>query len=1145
MSGERRERASREATLIQLAAADPGHSVSLRASAGSGKTKVLVDRIVRLLLVKAPLKSVVALTFTRKAAVEIKQRLRERLGELARLDGAGLERELEDLLGDPPGDAELERAAVVYEEVLEDASGLLIGTIHTFCQTLLKRFADEAGLDPSFAILENTDDLWDEALAGLETDLGREKDAAADLADLTPDPAAARQQLRRIRDTRLELDRWCDRLGGTPGADRAGLLPALAADLAEHLFRGTSLADVTAPSLEDLREPAVAAARDYAGPGLDAVLATHPQKGREKLVDELQGRRDAMLAIVADLAGDADLEAALRRLFDVALTRSGTPRKTRSGTKKEPYVTERHAAVAQAAEPVLALSRLSELLDLHRRNLLWLRFGLRALDRYAALKRRDRCLDFHDLEREAWRLVRDLEVGPWILYRLDARLDHLLVDEFQDTNRNQWEILRPFAEEFLAGPADDGRPRSAFFVGDVKQSIYGFRGARPGIFGEAESLLATMTGQSTLTLPTNFRSLPAVVEAVGEIFAAPPLAGLLPAGEAETATQIPHREGRGMVLITAPVEGLDGADAHEVAAERARRAVERILRDGRVEEDGAERPARYGDILLLARTRTHLAAYETALRRAGIPVVPAGRGALARSREVQDMLLLLHWLVFPADDAALAGVLRSPLFRMGEAALQDLLSRRLDRRGGRGSLWDVLDADEVSPAAARLRDWRGRVGRESVHRLLRRIYRDTRATRAFGAALGEQARYNLLRLHDMALAHDRTAFPSVRGYLAEVERAAVREDQEEAVLPDSDRGRVRMMTIHGAKGLEAPFVLLVDHAHPMDREPDRLVLSDPHGESGPLVTGLRKPHRDPAAGTVVSAAAGTAMDEIRREQADLLYVAMTRARDELIALGAAPTRNANAPSFARWLEDGPRGFDDTPTWLETDDDGGGPDTRDDAADTAPRAWEPCGWQPLLETISPSRHAAPPLAEDTAADARLSAPETADSAHEDASGDPAARQAALAHGTAVHAWLQRAAEDGAMPPGDGPAHAEARKVFENPEHAWIFAPEGGAAHCEVPVIARLAGGGDGPERRVLGTVDRLLLSDGEIVVIDYKSNRVAEDELAAVIDHYRPQMNAYGQALAAAYPGRDVRLALLFTRLSGDAGPGRLVLVDPA
>ncbi|MBU0741805.1 PD-(D/E)XK nuclease family protein, partial [bacterium] len=579
------------------------------------------------------------------------------------------------------------------------------------------------------------------------------------------------------------------------------------------------------------------------------------------------------------------------------------------------------------------------------------------------------------------------------------------------------------------------------------------------------------------------------------------------------------------------------------------RAVLRIQREGRVREDAGERPARFGDILLLARTRTHLAAYEKALRRAGVPIVPAGRGALARSREVQDMLLLLRWLVFRADDTALAGVLRSPLFRTGEAAFQALLAVRLARGGGRGSLWQAMRSDDAPAAlagtAALLGDWLGRVGRESVHRLLRRIYRESRATERFAAALGEQARYNLLRLHDLALAHDRVSFPSLRGFLAEVERAAVREDQEEAVLPDTDQGRVRMMTIHGAKGLEAPFVLLVDHADPMARAPDRVVLPDLHGESGPLVTGLRKAHRDGDAQTAVAVAAGCALQESRREQADLLYVAMTRARDELIVVGAAPSRNKDAPSFAGWLAAGPRGFDETPAWMESDIDYAGP--RAGAGETAetPRTWEPCGWLPLLATVTPSRLEAPPLPADAPpdheTDAPLTVPETADGAQDGPEREAAAaREAALAHGVEVHAWLRRAAEENAMPDGSGAAREEARAVFENPAHAWIFRPDDGDALCEAPIIARPGRGGDGPEKRILGAVDRLLSTDDEIVVIDYKSNRVDGGDLDAVVVHYRPQMEAYGEALTAALPGRRVRLVLLFTGLTGDEGRGRCV-----
>ncbi len=1138
MTEDRRDRVSREAGEIQREAADPTRSVALRASAGSGKTRVLVDRILRLLLVKTRLKSVVALTFTRKAAVEIRARLRDRLGELARLDRDELTTELHQLLGRPPETDELDRAALIYEEVLEDSTGLLIGTIHTFCTTLLRRFADEAGLDPTFAVIENTDDLWDEALTCLESEVSREPGGPADLAAVAADPAATRTALRGVEYERLELDRWCDRIAADrglpePSPYRAEMLDDLAADLAVRLFSDSPLSDVPSPDLEDLRGTAITVARAYAETSLDAILETQPVDDRRKLAAELDKRRGTLLAAADALAGGEAVAPALDALFMAVLTKEGGPRQTKSGGRKEEIKSVRVETVATTAAPVQALLQLRLMVDLYQVNVRLLRYRLRVLDHYTRLKQRDRCLDFHDLERLAWRLVRDPELGDWILYRLDARLDHLLVDEFQDTNRNQWEILRPFAEEFVAGAAEDGRPRSAFFVGDVKQSIYGFRGARPVIFGEVEDWLVRMTEQSTLTLPANFRSLPAVVETVGDLFQDPPLSDLLPGPqEVEAARQTPYRnDGHGEVLISEPVAA-DDDDPQAEAATRAVRTVARIVDEATVAEGDGRRPARYGDILLLARTRTHLAAYEDAFRTARIPIVPAGRGALARSREVRDILQLLRWLAFPSDDAALACVLRSPLFRCDEASWQDLLTTRLSGGDKRGALWQALrKVDSSSPlSAARdlLDGWLKKVGNESVHRLLRRIYRNADAPSRFAAAMGDQARYNLLRLHDLALSHGQSAFPTLRSFVAEIERAEIREDEEEAVLPDTDLGRVRMMTIHGAKGLEAPFVLLVDYADPMAREPERIVLPMPHDgtgsvdESGPLVTGLRKEHRT-GEGPVADAAR-LALGDVRREQANLLYVAMTRACDGLTLLGAAANRNREAPSFARWLDASPHDLDAPPDWMLTGADPGGPiDTRD--TDTVvDNLWEPCGWAPRIDIETPSAPKTPPP---------VSGPGGAPDA-------PIDRDTAQAHGTAVHGWLERATEIGVMPPGNTPAHEEAHAVFENPAHDWIFRPASGDAYSEAPVMARNGHTASGTEKRIVGTVDRLLLTTDEIVVIDYKTNRVTDAQLDAVVAHYRPQMEMYGNAIAAARPGCRVKLVLLFTALEGESGTGRVV-----
>ena len=1135
MTETRREIAAREATVIQRRAADPRRSLCLRASAGSGKTKVLVDRIVRLLLDRSPLKSIVALTFTRKAAVEIRDRLNGRVGALARMDPAELTAALTDLLDRQPSADEADRAARLYEEALEDASGLLIGTIHTFCTTLLRRFADEAGVDPAFAVVEDVDDLWDEALGQLEAEIAADAEDRAEYSRLAADPVAARLLLRRFEAVRLELDRWCDRLAGAAGrpvdAPLAALHPLLAADLAAHLFADTPLAGAGHPTAERLREPLAAAARTYAGEGAASILATQDGADTRKLAAELAERAGTLLSAADALDAGDDVETVLAMIATTLFTAEGGDRKLRSGTTKEPWKSDRNAANADAVRPVQALLRLRELIVLHERNIRLLRFGLRALDRFDELKARDRCLDFHDLERLSWRLVREKDVRAWVLFRLDAGLDHLLIDEFQDTNLNQWELLEPFIQEFTGGRAEDGRARTAFFVGDVKQSIYRFRGARPTLFGDVEKALTAATGDETLTLPANFRSLPGVVDGVGDAFQAVPLRDRLPGPEEiQAARQIPFRdEAQGLLLVPEPAPTDESGVAHAETAQRTVRAVRHLLDTKQVFEHGLWRPARCGDVLVLARTRTHLEAYEKAFRTAALPIVPAGRGALARSREVQDVLLLLRWLVFPADDAALAGVLRSPLFRITERELQSLLALRRDLGGGRRDAWTALRSDQAPPglafAAARLEDWRGRAGNESIHRLLRRIYRETRAPERFAAALGEQARWNLLRLHDLALTHAGSVHPSLRGFIGEIERAALRADQEEAVLPDASGGRIRLMTIHGAKGLEAPFVLLVDAADPMGRRPERLVLDEPHGAAGPLLQDLtRRRLGDEHDDDPLAVAAARAMDAVRSEQANLLYVALTRARDEVIVLGAAPTRGLDEPSFADWLRQARNGWDPTPDWL-TDDAAAPPDSDVPVDETdAVRSWRPTGLRPTVETVKPSSLAPPSTGEPGDRD--------------DANGPPAPtadRDAALAHGTAVHRWLQAAAETGTPPAGAGRAREEAAAVFANPELDPVFRPDTGEAYCEAPVVAHLD-----DRRRLLGTIDRLLLLPDATWVVDYKTNQVPGGDPAGLVAHYRPQMEAYREALRRLRPTLPVRCFLLFTQLEGDRGPGRLI-----
>ncbi len=1194
-----------QATAVQREAASPAASVVLRAAAGAGKTKVLVDRFVRLCLAGSRPKSILAVTFTRKAAVEIKDRLLQQTRLFACLTAAELADGLRELLGREPTPAERQRAARLHAEVLEDLAGLQIGTIHAFCQRILGRMAAELGLDPHFRVLEEEEALWAEALDRLEREAAadpRERDALAGLATA---PDAARRELTRLRRDRVHLERWLDRVRRERGAEPAGpadLLTArraplhgeLTAELRQLLFVGTPLDGAAEPALPDLLPRLREAIEGLAGAGLESVLAAESavtaglQKQAAELREGLTGVRaglqdlqDLAPAAAADPAAAAELETVLEDLRGVLLTGQGQLRKLHG--KKE-TAAGRQATWAAAAAPVLGLLHLADRVTIYRFDSKLLRFGLRALDIYAELKRRDRCVDFQDLEQLAWALLRS-PAGLAVQYRFDEAVDHLLVDEFQDTNRNQWEILRPFAEEFLAGESARGVRRTVFLVGDVKQSIYGFRGAEPALFGEVALWLERQAGAPLLSLPTNFRSLPAVVQSVGRLMSSPPLADLLPPGEAAAARQVAARgEAAGEVAILPVRRADEGGAADHLAAAAAVRIVRHLLRCGRVWADGA--PLSCGDILVLCRSRNRITIYEQAFRQAGIPIAPAGRGLLARGREVKDLLLLLRWLSFPGDDAALAGVLRAPILRVDEATLQRALAR-LDGDRER-SLWHVLQqhAGDLGLAAEveLLGSWLGRSPFLSCHDLLRWIFRTGHLPERYGAALGEQARYNLLRLHDLALAPEQGEAPTLREFAELIRRAGETAAEEEATPPERGSGRVRLMTVHGAKGLEAPVVLLVDAAAPLREDVDRLVLAPPQAD-GPLLYGVRRRHLQ-GSEEVAGAAAPPATDPLRaagehelrqqrREEADILYVAMTRARDALYVVGAEPARKGGRESYQDWLEAAaaadlagggsaaaaPYALAD-PAWLAgeaAEEATGAALPVPAAAEGSCRAWEAPSLPPRIQLVQPSAH-----------DETLrAAAETGEEDDEDGGGEDAeavaagvaaagrARSQALAHGEAVHLWLQVAAEQGELSVENRPRDPHARAAWEEARRvyaectsgklAWIFQPEceGGMGYAEVPILHHLPppeGATGAAERRVVGVIDRLVVFPGRAEIVDYKSDRDAATAAGRdrLRERYGPQLAAYRAAVAALLPGHEVRAHLLLTAPAVPQAAGRLL-----
>jgi len=1132
------------ATEIQCKAADPDRSAAVRASAGSGKTRTLVDRFVRLCVEgehnDVHPRSILAITFTRKAATEIRKGLLKRARLLAMESQEKRREALAELFAARPHPAPLpveeDRAARLYERLLEDPAGLQVGTIHSFCQRILARFATEAGLDPHAGLIENREDLLDEALDRLMVEVATDPELGALAAGFGGRPASVRLRVRNVFAEQMLVDRWLrwiGEAGDIATRPRTHLAPVLLAQVRMSLLGEPDPGD--AVTADDLAPALMTAAADLAGPGLDAVE-------RELDAAELEQLTKPLLALRGQIAVAVDPSA----VRDAFFTSGGDLRKfTRAGGAE--LKARFQELVIEAATPVLRRLRRLDLVDLYRLNRATLVLGLRALDILDELKRRDRVLDFGDLEDMARDLMGDDARAMSLLFRLEDSLRHVLVDEFQDTNFNQHDILAPFIEEFLSGGDENGTMRTVFFVGDLKQSIYGFRGAEPGIF-VGEMTRRTPRGIDVHSLPTNFRSLPPVVEGVGSLFSAEPLVSRLPDGEADDVRQLAFREGdAGPVTVMAAYEDAeDGLTGHQQAAAAAAAIVHDLVEGGAttsVEKDG-ERPLLWSDVMVLYRSRTGVSLYEQAFRDAGIPIEPAGRGMLAASREVQDVLALLRWLVWPEDDVALATVLRSPAMRLSEAKFQELLAARGLFRTAPDSgflppagLWKTLRRatdEEFVAITRRLKDWRADTGFVTCHELLRRIYREGDLPARYEAAAGPQAGINLERLYDLALAPEIAATPTVRRFIDLVDKAGRRGGQEEGTAAAGiGEGRVRFMTIHGAKGLQAPVVLLVDADRSLTERGSNVRLEPDH-DATPVVFGTRKEHRLGPAGLEdvlgadpLRSAGEEAARAADREETNLLYVALTRAQDRLYVLGGrgkakndgeprTPLRRLraaaeNAPGTVVALDD--------PAHLQR------PPVPVEHPPAALAVAETVLWQP---PVLGGRTAAP-------------APSAA-ARHGDREEAAVVAARAAEHGLRVHLLLQLAVERGAVPPGEGAAHDEARTVFADSRLDWVFRPEtvGGCGLAEAPVISR------SDNEPVAGIIDRLVIRPDRVDIIDYKTDRWGGDAARCdeLLARYGPQLAAYRDAVAALHPGLPVHTWLLLTdpagRTAGSSGLREIV-----
>jgi ATP-dependent helicase/nuclease subunit A len=1143
-----------EARAHQVTAADPDLSVFVTANAGSGKTTTLVDRVARLLLRRVEPGEILCVTYTKAAAAEMQARLFDKLGRWAVADDRELAKSLAQLDGRDPAaltGGDLSNARRLFARALETPGGLKIQTIHAFCEKLLKRFPLEAGVSPSFRVLEN------EAAIALSHE-AREDLARAALA--SPDGPVGQAYAHFA--VELDWGSFHDLLGKIE-AERGNLIAYV-----ERVEAGTAPGPHRLTGADPDRTP-----DDLEGDFLDWIDGSEWERVADAMATG--SANDQKIAAAMDAVSPASWSVGA--MAPIFLTGTGDPRKSLGTKSAPPWAVEflttlqlkylsvrdalRAARVADDTIKALTLARVHAAL-------------------YEAAKRRRGALDFSDLVVKTVELLTRKANAAWVLFKLDGGIEHVLIDEAQDTAPDQWDIFKALTEEFFVGsgaerrePAKEDTPaRSVFVVGDQKQSIYSFQGARPErLMIEAQAYESQIRGADgqfrQVPLETSFRSTEDVLAFVDAAFVGPERTRALAGETGDITVHSAARVGqRGAVDLwplfedpeatdreawNAPVDKESAFSGRKRLAQALAREVKRQVETGvAVHDRGPDnkptlRPAKYGDFLVLVRRRD--ATFEEiirALKTEGVPVAGADRLKLSSHIVFDDLIALGRFVLYPDDDLSLAEILRSPLCDVTDFGDAHSLYPLADAqaRGGR-TLWAELkrrahEQAEWSRARDLLQaalDDRSRDPFAFFSGVLNRVDATGQSGRGrILARLGREAEEAIDETLAQVLAAEQRGGTDLETCLSLLEAADVEVKRE----MEGARNEVRVMTVHGAKGLEAPVVILPDTTSRSKPQGPTLMpaLLDPNapedGEGWLMCPGR--------AGDDCEASARARQARVDRTDAEalrLLYVALTRARDRLIVMGRALKRPEVGYEDMSWwsvISETVQRLDETRSGMVRD-----------IGDGVLRFGVDPGTVPLVATDQAAVVAVPDWARTVPAPepgARLAAPSKMDEALRIPAPSPLAETGGLGRfrrGDLIHRLLERLPE---IAPADRPDAAvrmlaRERGVDDDQRAEMIaaafgvlddarFAPVFGPGSRAEVALTGSAPGLNGVS--ISGRIDRLVITPERVLVVDYKSNRPAPDAVEAADPAYVLQLAVYAAVLKRLYPDRAVEAALVWT-----------------
>ncbi len=1118
-------------TPEQAYATNPRLTAWVGASAGTGKTHVLTARVLRLLVTGTPPENILCLTFTKAAAAEMKNRIFAELGSWTTLEDDRLSAEIHARTGECAEPDMLERARQLFTRVLDLSGGFQIVTFHSFCQSLLGRFPLEAGMTPGFEGIDENDAI--ELMAS-----ARDRMLASTQEALSPELQSALAVVAG-KVTENTFDEVMDRLI----FEAPELTAALRARGGiEGLVEAVFLAVGAVPGNRD-KDLVLSAVGD---PNWDQI-------GLMRLAEALLAgssgdkKRGEIVQFYLNQPSEARME-----LIDVYksafLTKSGTPLKT-VATKAVLKADDTLVEVIEAEQ-----DRLLELEDSRRRlkaataTAALLHLGVEQLRLYRFVKNERGLVDFDDMIDRTVTLFSQSDVAPWILYKLDHQIDHILVDEAQDTNPDQWHVVETLAAEFFSGETARDVDRTIFAVGDAKQSIFSFQRADPAEFVRARDRVFARAANANaqvgmVPLDTSFRSGEAVLSLVDSVFS---MDGAAFTGLSPDAEAIRHdfaRKGHGGHVELWPLEmaqSKETVDAdgwqppvqQETVNDAERSTAVKIV-DHIAASIGSRtlaskgRPVRAGDILVLVRRRTPFVDHLIrALKSRKIPVSGRDRVSLLDELPVMDLLALAQFALLPDDDLALATVLKSPLVGLSDDDLFEVAHNRS------GSLWQNLLDQQANwePAVNFLKKILARVDMSGPFDFFSYVLVEMEGRKKLGSRLGREIDDPIDEFLEQAMSFQLRKASSLLSFCESLKRsnAQIKRDMEQA------GNQVRIMTTHSAKGLQAPIVYLSDVTSTPDLSRDGRLLSLDSGD----LPGLKVP---------VWASQGRGIPEVERardvllakqmaEYRRLLYVALTRAEDELYVAGWRGSREPSRDCWYRLVEDG---MDRLPA-VETDKSDGREIRRYSVAQKA-------NVSSVTETEVVSKsHAGTPewLSEQRPEEPTPSRPLSPSRPDED---EPVfsplspVRRTLFKRGNLLHQllqWLPDVPLDGREAAAKafmakqnvGKAEQQAflqeiTRVLEDPAFAAIFGP---GSRAEVPVAGIVVSTSGGVSRTVSGQLDRIVVTDDEVLIIDYKTNRPPPISVDKVPQVYLRQMALYARVLAGIYPKKAIQCALLWT-----------------